>query len=400
MIVKNVLLLYLLLFLVSCNHLPNRVEESSFWDDCDLVASTIVENGDTIIVCDLNKVFVHKVVPSSIFLDTVEYVVLEENSIDAIVGKRLSNVYVTENYMGFWAGSYYPFKLFRKNGEFVGSIGSIGHGRGEYVAIDAVCMDEENDRIYILPYSSSKIFVYNFNGEYLSDIKLFERTMYGSSICIDARNNKVLVTNSIVGNPNYFVWTQDCEGNLNKGIRAADFFENITESFDESTLTRFRTNHVELFRLGYKNSREYLYHYEMESNRLIPQFKVINADENISIMIHELPLHYIIEEVCSVGPNQDELKTRKFLVDKKSLRGCIVDGFQILDELVYNDYCLFTQMHGSEFAILEMSSVLEERINKIQKKTSNLLLLQKNVSEFRGNKDDECGLVFVGKFKQ
>ena len=396
----KIILLYLFVIFASCNNPKETMGKVCFWDDCNVVASTVIENGDTVIVCDLNKVSQHKIVLSSIILYTLDYITLKEDSVEALISKRLSNIYTTENYMGFAAGSYFPFKLFKKDGTFVGNIGAIGQGRGEYVAVDAVYMDEVNDKIYLLPYSSDRILVYNFEAEYLSDIKLVERTMYGSSIRIDAKNKEVLITNSIVGNPAYFVWIQDFDGNFKQGVKPVDYFKNIAESFDESTLTRFRTNHIELFRLGYKNSTECLYHYDIKSNRLVPKFKLVNVNDNLSIMIHELPLHYIVEDVCFVGPDQDELETRKVLIDKKTLKGCIVDGFQILDNLTYNDYCLFTQMHGREFAILDMSSVVEERVNKMQKKTANILSLEKNISEKKKDKNDECSIVFLGKFKQ
>lgn len=395
----NIFLLYLFLFVfASCNK-GAVTGKTSFGDDWDAVASVTIENNDTIIVCDLSKVTKHKILPISLFVDSISYIILE-NGDDALISKRLSNVYTTSNYIGVTAGGYFPFKLFRKNGAFICNIGTIGQGVGEYVAIDAAYMDEENDRIYILPYSSDKILVYNFNAKYLFDIKLIERTMYGSSIRIDTKKESVLVTNSIVGTPNYFVWIQDFNGNLKQGAKSADYFKNLSESYDESTLTRFRTDNVELFRFGYKNTNEYLYHYDIVSNRLIPQFKVINADENLSIMIHELPFYYVIEEACSVAPDQDELETRKIIVDKKTLKGCIVDGFQLLDDLVYNDYCLFTQMHGAEFAILDMSSIIERRIKKIDKKTTNILFLEKEISYQKKDQEDECSVVFIGKFKR
>lgn len=393
-------LFFLLSLMVSCSKSSKVIEQENFWDDCNVVASKKVVNGDTVIVCDVKKITQHKVVPASVFLDTVSYILLKNDNPEALISKRMAAVYQTDNYMGFSGASYFPFKLFKKDGSFVTNIGAIGQGPGEYPNIDNAFMDEENNRIYVLPYATEKIFVYNFQGEYLLDIKLIKRTMYGSAISVDTKKEQVLVTNSIVANPIYFVWIQDFQGNFKQGIKVSDYFDNLSESFDESTLTNMRTNHIELFRAGYKNTHEYLYHYDIENNRLIPQFRLTNADENISVLIHELPLHYLIERTTSTNPVQDEYVTPKILVDKKTLKGCFVDGYEILDGLVYNDFCIFSMMRGKDFGIFDLSGVVESRLARSKQETDYISTFKKQMAALKESPEDECSVVFVGKFKQ
>ena len=301
-ILKNniVLAMKKLLFFLSCISAlfscgeTTKQEVKSFWDQCDVIAKREVINGDTVIVCDSKLIKQKKNIPLDLLVDSFEIIKMDNKREEALISKRFPNLYFTENYIGVTAYSYFPMKLFRKDGTFVRHIGARGQGPGEYAVIDAVYMDEKNDRIYILPFSADYVLVYDFKGNIYPRIKLAENLLYGSTIKVYGDKKQVLVTKPISPETNYCVWIQDFEGNLIQGAKMSDYYKDVT-SFSESTITHFRTDAIELFRFGVLNGNEFLYHYDIENNKLIPQFR-IDGDEQY-IFIHELPNHFVVERL-------------------------------------------------------------------------------------------------------
>lgn len=365
---KNLLLFLLTIsVLFSCGEAPKQ-EIKSFWDQCDVIAKREIINGDTVIVCDPKLIKQKKNIPLDLLVDSFEIIRMDNKNEDALISKRFPKLHFTENYIGVTAYSYFPMKLFRKDGTFVCHIGARGQGPGEYAVIDAIDMDEKNDRIYILPFSVDYILVYDFKGNVYPRIKLAERLLYGSAIKVYGEKKQVLVTKPISPDTNYCVWIQDFDGNLIQGAKMSDYYKDVT-SFSESTVTRLRTDAVELFRLGFPNINEYLYHYDIPKNRLVPKFKV-NGDKFDIIFIHELPQQYVVEKAQSTGISDNDLFTEKFIVDKKTLRGCYFDGFETTSGLLLGNYCILNQAYGPDFAVLDFSSsVISGYIQKIEEES-------------------------------
>lgn len=407
-ILKNniVLAMKKLLFFLSCISAlfscgeTTKQEVKSFWDQCDVIAKREVINGDTVIVCDSKLVKQKKNIPLDLLVDSFEIIKMDNKREEALISKRFPNLYFTENYIGVTAYSYFPMKLFSKDGTFVRHIGARGQGPGEYAVIDAVYMDEKNDRIYILPFSADYVLVYDFKGNIYPRIKLAESLLYGSTIKVYGEKKQVLVTKPISPDTNYYVWIQDFEGNLIQGAKTSDYYKDVT-SFSESTITHFRTDAIELFRFGVLNGNEFLYHYDIENNKLIPQFR-IDGDEQY-IFIHELPNHFVVEKAQSTGTSDNDLFTEKLIVDKKTLRGCYFDGFETASGLILGNYCILNQMYGANFAVLDFSSKVSEYIQKIKeesltsKQKQELQKLKSIIAENDAN--DECSILFRGKFK-
>jgi hypothetical protein len=132
-----------------------------------------------------------------LLVDSIEVIKMDNKNEEALISKRFVHTYFTENYIGVTAYSYFPMKLFRKDGTFLRHIGAIGQGPGEYTVIDAIDMDEKNDRIYILPFSADYILVYDFKGNIYPRIKLAESLLYGSTIKVYGDKKQVLVTKPI-----------------------------------------------------------------------------------------------------------------------------------------------------------------------------------------------------------
>ncbi|MCC8146232.1 MAG: 6-bladed beta-propeller, partial [Bacteroidales bacterium] len=73
-----------------------------------------------------------------------------------------------------------PYKLFeKKTGKFITNIGAYGQGPNEYKEVYDSQLDEENNRIYLLPWSTDKILMYDLQGNYLDPIPLCYRVTKG-----------------------------------------------------------------------------------------------------------------------------------------------------------------------------------------------------------------------------
>ncbi len=108
------------------------------------------------------------VVAYSDLLDSCSYVSLETNSYNLIgdlVDLANQKMRVSSNHILF--DSF----IFRKNGEYVGSIGRVGNGPGEYSAIRSIALDEQKDRVFLYDHWKHNILCYNFKGNYFSTIK-------------------------------------------------------------------------------------------------------------------------------------------------------------------------------------------------------------------------------------
>jgi len=397
---KIFIYLPILLILSSCGGNPKQ-SKKTFWDDCDVIATRELINGDTVIVCNPDLIKQKKNIPIDLLVEDFKIIKLDNSKEEAFISTRFPKLHLSTNYIGVTSYGSFPMKLFRRDGTFVRQIGSKGQGPGEYAVIDDINIDEKNDRIYILPFSADNILVYDLNGRIYPSIPLVERIFYGSTIKVFGDKREVLITKPISPNTNYFAWIQNFEGDLIQGIKVTDYFKNVT-SFSESTITRLRTNAVELFRFGFFNQNEFLYHYDIDQNKLVPKFK-IDGDEPY-IFIYELPRHFVVEKAQSTRVNDKDIYTPKIIVDKETLRGCYFEGFVTSSGLNLGHYCVLNQMYGPNFAVIDFSSEVNESIKEIKEESLSSLQkeeLQKLKSLLPDNEDDdEFSLLFVGKFKQ
>ncbi|MFO8235983.1 MAG: 6-bladed beta-propeller [Bacteroidales bacterium] len=62
--------------------------------------------------------------------------------------------------------------IFHSNGRFYNTIHRLGRGPGEYIAIGDIAVDKERDVIYVYDWSHRKVFSYDYQGNFLSDLHL------------------------------------------------------------------------------------------------------------------------------------------------------------------------------------------------------------------------------------
>ena len=184
-------------------------------DDMPVVTHQEMKDGQEVTVCDLELITDTIDLPLSYFVEDLQMVKLD-NRDEALVGK--GRVSVSENYLLVAKSSNVPYKLFRRDGSFVGTVGSIGQGPGEYTMIYDVQIDEKNGRIYMLPWNATSILVYDLQGKFEKNIPLnkkYEKLCVPKGrIKVDAENNRIGVVLLPFDYLPVVAWVQDMEGNF------------------------------------------------------------------------------------------------------------------------------------------------------------------------------------------
>lgn len=387
---KNIYLAIVLFTLTTCVRNSQKEDKddsfATFWDDCDVVAKYDIVNGDTILVCDAKRIKRKKVIPLDLLTKKLEMIKLDATVEDGWVNRRFSRVYFTDNYIAICLAKS-PVLLFQKDGTFLRKVGKIGQGPGEFSFLDNICLDEKQNRIYILPMMSKHIFVYDFDGMFLQSIPLPEFIFMGSTLRIIS-GNRLLITKAIGPNTEYCLWVQDLDGNLIQGVKSEDYF-GLSETTSVGTISKNTTNNIDFYMMGqYYNS----YHYDIGQNRLKPVFRIEGEDGFLAI--HEYPKHFIIQKTKS-DPKDDET-IEAIIVDKQTLKGCFFDGIQFPSGLIYNQYTLFFPMFNSFFSIADfgseiMNSIQNTELDKLSNKQLKELEKLKNFlgDPIKYEKDDD-----------
>lgn len=91
-------------------------------------------------------------------------VVKFENSDSAIF--KVRKPVVSDHYIAVIQGGTNPIVLFDRQGKFIGKIGNVGQGPGEYMMPYDAIIDEGNDRIYVVEMTKNQVMEYNLKGEF------------------------------------------------------------------------------------------------------------------------------------------------------------------------------------------------------------------------------------------
>ena len=109
--------------LVACTE-----NEKNQLSDLPIVAHQVEVDGQEMTVCELGLLKDTIDLPLSYWVEDFETVKLDGKD-EALVGH--GPVYVSDNYILVRESNNVPCKLFRRDGSFVGKVGSIGLGPGE-----------------------------------------------------------------------------------------------------------------------------------------------------------------------------------------------------------------------------------------------------------------------------
>lgn len=308
------------------------------------------------------------------------------------------------NYFITGGGSREACRLFDKDGRFLFRVGNNGQGPGEYWAVYNKQIDEQNRRIYLMPWNATSLLVYDLDtGAYLSSIPL--PTMVPKGVfTVDAAKQTVIVGmlpfNDIEGAR--VVWQQDFEGNVLQGIEATPYavvpdFSNEVSNMDNMEGT------FDFYLFTWVTQADTLYHYIAEENRLKPVFTLNMPGDPIQHYYTELPDCYLMDVTLEWAQNQYGTYVSKraiILVDKSTGRGGFV---QFVNDKVGNlpvDNAAFLFNNGYFMQSIEPGE-LALRIDEALSSPGGLTLKQQDeLKSLRAsiNEDDNTYL-FVGKLK-
>lgn len=308
------------------------------------------------------------------------------------------------NYFITGGGSREACRLFDKDGRFLFRVGNNGQGPGEYWAVYNKQIDEQNRRIYLMPWNATSLLVYDLDtGAYLSSIPL--PTMVPKGVfTVDAAKQTVIVGmlpfNDIEGAR--VVWQQDFEGNVLQGIDATPYavvpdFNNEVSNMDNMEGT------FDFYLFTWVTQADTLYHYIAEENRLKPVFTLNMPGDPIQHYYTELPDCYLMDVTLEWAQNQYGTYVSKraiILVDKRTGRGGFV---QFVNDKVGNlpiDNAAFLFNNGYFMQSIEPGE-LALRIDEALSSPGGLTLKQQDeLKSLRAsiNEDDNTYL-FVGKLK-
>lgn len=327
----------------------------------DPIATRSKVGNSEVITCQVSKLKDTIDVPLSEFTEELQVVKLD-NRDEALV--KDNHTIITDNYILVRNSKQNPFKLFDKEGNFITTIGSYGQGPNEYLNVYDDVLDEKSKRIYILPWQSKKVLVFDLTGKAREPIPLPYRVPKGK-IFIDSEKSALSVAVLPFNNLPLAAWTQDFKGTLIDSIKGRhlsikpDFSNEVqshknTAAFDYSVFT------------FYELRPDTVYHYDYKTHRLNPQFTLDFGKKPIKIhWYEEMPNHFIgnvtIEVKLSENLSTTE-KPAKFIVNKKNLRG----GFYRLhNDFLGNIPIEWTNFNNGYYVWNVEPGILQRQLEKI-----------------------------------
>lgn len=388
-----------LLLIVICWYACSSTEEQSTLEQCNVIASKVITEEDTLIVCDVNKIEQHIKLPLSSLVENWKLLKLENSSKEVMV--RPASIYPSKNYILIHPVEYNRgTMLFDKSGKYLHDIGKKGNGPGEIVnTVSDVYMDEENDCVYIRDLKPSRILKYRLsNGEYVQDIPLGYNKL--AQFIVDADNNSLTAT--CIPHRRYdegipLIWQQDLEGNVLQGIPSEGYDK---EGWSEFWLWK-RNGSLTFYHFNVPARKDTLLHYIPTENRFIPRFTVTFGDEIPVHKFEDTSQHYLVtllEGGLEFG-SAIQLKKR-FIVDKKTLKGAWVDivldgygNFSISGEWMYltDDYFTMSLYPHQVAETCEKLLAHPENLKPGEKKNLQELL--------DGLTEDDNAIIIYGKIK-
>lgn len=295
-------------------------------DEMPVIAEKVSLPTGELIVCDISKSKDTIDIPLSMLTEDLNVVRLD-NSDEALVGGWVRTT-VSDNYILVSNNKQVPYKLFKRDGKFICTIGSYGQGPDEYKNTYAEQLDEKHNRIYILPWQSDRILVFDLNGNPLPSIPLVARVPKGE-FWVNTADSTVTVTalpfESIV---NDVVWVQDMHGNILQSVPSRHLSVPRDYSNEVDAARSTSDYDVMIITIFPEARQDSLYHYNYEKNILEPKFTVRYSQSQIPWHIYyELPNHFIGDASFPVQVAENMWQGSApayYIVDKTTLKGSFV----------------------------------------------------------------------------
>lgn len=388
----------LVLTLTACTQKKGSLEQMP------VVAHTQMIGDVALTVCPIDLLEDTVKIPLSDLVEEPQLVRLD-NREEALVGS--GGIRFSDNHILVLASRNVPCKLFRRDGSYINKIGSIGQGPGEYKNIYDAQIDEVSGRIYLLPWSTNCILVYDLQGKFERYIPLNQK--YANMVApkgtfhVDAEKNRISVVALPFPNLPVVAWVQDMEGNYIHEIpaphlRIAFDFSNEVEA--PKTTEGDLSFHISTF---FEPRQDTLYHLNAEKGKLSPRFTIDFGSRKIGPHhFYELPNHYYgyVSDIKQTNENLfDYDNIRYFIVEKATGKG---NYCRVYDDYLYDRKTSWISgadgyyyrhiepvvlMEEIEEALAKHPEWSEERRTKLEKQKETI-------------DEDDNNYIFYGKLKR
>ena len=385
--------------LVACTE-----NEKNQLSDLPIVAHQVEVDGQEMTVCELELLKDTIDLPLSYWVEDFETVKLDGKD-EALVGH--GPVYVSDNYILVRESNNVPCKLFRRDGSFVGKVGSLGLGPGEYTDVYDMQIDEQAEHIYLLPFRSKAIYVYDLKGNYQKDIPLnkkYEKMMVPKGLFkVDAAKNRVAVMTLPFDYLPLVAWVQDMEGNFlhevpmnHLKIRPAFSNEMLSSKCFADALD------VSLYTLK-EVRKDTLYHLDMNDGKLYPKFTLDFGGRDITRHNYfDFSTHYAgsLAAIEQVSENSFMVNaTCAYLVEKESGKGAF---FRTTNDFLDNEpiNIISKRCINGYYTLNIEPAALIEKLEKGLKNQSDEAKRKKMEALMKTIDEDDNNYIFIGKLKK
>ena len=384
------------MILSSCYNSDHK--KSLTLNDCPIIGEYIVQDKDTLI--DLNFASVRDTFDLSLssMLSSFQIIYLE-NSDDALTAAgQTSQVFVSDSYIlvnSFKAGS--TCKLYRRNGDYLGQISSLGQGPDEYnLSVYDCFINEDYDKIYLMEYRASKILVFDLNGQPLKHIPLAYITHKGRFIINEEEKYVIVMCIPFEGSKTSLIWKQDFDGNIISEYPVSNQFVLIPSSYDYEIKESLNTKNIDFYIHNSIPSTDTLYHYDQFRNVLRPVFTIHSPGDEICHFYVELSRFFLVSWYTQLYWNDEMPRFPTILLDKKTLKGCFVNIK--LDMIGNIDGPVNLSFNRGYFTAIMEPYMLREQLMNVLKVSSKLSENERVKLKNIYNNIDENGncVVFVG----
>lgn len=399
--------LYIVVLIIATSCQPHTTSSvATSWEELPIVAQRMETNGEPLIVCHWNKFSDSISLPLSYFVEDLEIVRLE-NKDEAYT--RNTSVRVSENYILLHSSRNIPFKLFTRQGKFICNIGSVSSFPEGYKQICDFQLDEKHNRIYLMPWNTTKLLVYNLQGEQQASIPLNVPgeqpwSLPKSVFYVNGKLQQITVATLPWETHPRKVWVQDFHGNIIQ--EQLNTHNKLPKDYSQEI---YHLNNTKEFEFSvanyYPEKQDSLYHYNIKNKQLTPVFTLsFNKNKILAHHYDELPDCFIGTVMGSMemtGHTQTESRNHtNFIVDKHTLRGGRYH--------VYNDFLGNTEVfwlansHNGYYARNLSPQMLMNELNEALQKNELTPAMQRKITalvESINTKKDNNYLM-IGKLKK
>ena len=392
--------------LVACSGNDKRQlgDDRSLLGELPVVAHSVEVDGQKMTVCQLDLLKDTIDLPLSFWVEDFKAVKLDGKD-EALVGQ--GPVCVSDKYILVGRANNVPCKLFRRDGSFVGSVGSIGQGPGEYTMVYDMQIDEMSGQIFLLPWNAKSIFVYDMNGKYIKDIPLnkkYEKMIVPKGkFKVDVEKNQVAVMLLPFDYLPVVAWVQDLEGNfiheipMNHLKVKPDFSNEVVSS--KASADALDVSLCTFWELR----KDTLYHLNLENGKLQPRFTMDFGGRDITIHDYfEFPQHFVGSLASPVQISDNSYTSKDngiYMVEKATGKGAF---FRIGNDFLDNEpiaYMPWSCSNGYYTLNIE-PAVLMERLEKGLADGTMAADKRKEMESFLKSIDeDDNNYIFIGKLK-